>query len=71
MMVVQGSPCLKIVAPASKATRCARISRHSMGLVAGAGGRFRFAMGIVADVVVAPLREHLNAAPVMEAGELT
>jgi hypothetical protein len=42
-----------------------------MGLLAGAGGRFRFAMGIVGDVVVAPLREHLNAAPVMEAGELT
>ena len=38
MMVAEGSPCLKIVSPDSYATRSARASPHSMGLVFGAEG---------------------------------
>src|SRR6187401_1833873 len=42
MMVVQGSPCLKIGTPDLYETRSARISPHSMVWVLGAEDRFRF-----------------------------
>ena len=70
MMVVASSPWLKIVAPASYATRSAGTPPQSIGSVFGAEGRFRFATAVVADVNAEPLEKILSHHPLRSASRL-